>query len=242
MTHQIQTNSDPFRRANRISLVLVGISILVLPLVWAMLPDGQWPIHWDLQGNVNGYGGRGMAVAALSIMALTMLSLHALFWWLPRLEGLRDSLRQSTRAYAAVWIATMGFLLVMHVATVWLMWHLASRSGATMPLDLTDNFLRWVCVAVGGLFAVIGNLFGKIRHNAVFGIRTPFTLTSRRAWERTHRVGGPLFVVTGVLMIVVALVKPTAAIVTITVLPLVLVLGLTVYSYRIWKTDPDRMG
>ena len=43
---------------------------------------------------------------------------------------------------------------------------------------------------------------GQIRSNFMMGIRTPWTLSSDLAWEKTHRLGGWLFMVAGALMIV----------------------------------------
>mgnify|MGYP000052596555 CR=1 FL=1 len=50
-------------------------------------------------------------------------------------------------------------------------------------------------------FAVVGGLMGKIRPNWFVGIRTPWTLTSKVAWVRTHRLGGWLFVAQGLLFV-----------------------------------------
>lgn len=49
--------------------------------------------------------------------------------------------------------------------------------------------------AIRLLVAGLGNLMGKVRPNFFVGIRTPWTLTSKRAWLKTHRVGG--WVMTG---------------------------------------------
>ena len=42
------------------------------------------------------------------------------------------------------------------------------------------------------------------------GIRTPWTLTSDLSWDRTHRVGGRLFVLEGIVFILLGLVRPAA--------------------------------
>ena len=73
-----------------------------------------------------------------------------------------------------------------------------------------------------------------------FGIRTPWTLTSESSWEKTHRLGGWGFVLTGVVSIVAALLTPDIAIWIFTGVMMVMVLFLCVYSYVIWKNDPDK--
>jgi len=89
---------------------------------------------------------------------------------------------------------------------------------------------------------VIGNVLGKVRSNFMFGIRTPWTLTSYRSWNRTHRLGGRLMVALGLVVIGATALglrgEPLFAIVgggggT-------LVVGVVVYSYLAWRADPDR--
>ena len=92
------------------------------------------------------------------------------------------------------------------------------------------------------MFIVIGNYLPKVRPNYMVGIRTPWTLTSDLSWDRTHRIGGRLFVLEGVVFIILGLVRPASGtligvLVGGIVLMLVVLFG---YSYRVWKTDPAR--
>jgi uncharacterized membrane protein len=59
--------------------------------------------------------------------------------------------------------------------------------------------------AVGLLLIVLGNYMGKLRKNFFVGIRTPWTLASDDVWERTHRMGGRVFVLAGLASVVAAL-------------------------------------
>ena len=59
-----------------------------------------------------------------------------------------------------------------------------------------------LAAGLGLLFAVLGNLMGKLTKNFFVGIRTPWTLASDEVWLRTHRFGGKVFVVTGLGLIV----------------------------------------
>jgi uncharacterized membrane protein len=91
---------------------------------------------------------------------------------------------------------------------------------------------------VGVFIAAIGFLIPRAHPNWFVGIRTPWTLTSDLSWERTHRIGGPLFIVLGILMIAAGLIAPAQAIVVLVVAAIAIVAFLFFYSYRVWKTDP----
>ena len=95
--------------------------------------------------------------------------------------------------------------------------------------------------AVGLLFIVLGAVMGRLRPNWFAGIRTPWTLSSTRSWERTHRVGGWVFIGIGALTMGLAPVGGELAIVAMMVAMLVGVVGLVVYSYVVWRDDPDKV-
>jgi len=54
---------------------------------------------------------------------------------------------------------------------------------------------------IGLLFIVLGNYLGKIKMNWFMGIRTPWTMSSENVWNKTHRFGGKMFILAGLLMI-----------------------------------------
>ncbi len=105
-------------------------------------------------------------------------------------------------------------------------------------LDITTIAI----VGTGLLFIVMGNYLPKVRPNYMVGIRTPWTLTSDLAWDRTHRVGGRLVMLEGIAFILVGLVHPPrpAFIATLIGAIVLLLVFVFAYSYRVWKTDPAK--
>jgi uncharacterized membrane protein len=57
---------------------------------------------------------------------------------------------------------------------------------------------------IGALFAMLGNYFQTVRPNYFIGIRTPWTLENEQVWKNTHRLGGRLWIVGGVLIAILA--------------------------------------
>ncbi len=118
---------------------------------------------------------------------------------------------------------------VLHVAT------LASASG------LQVNMNKVAQPALGIAFVVIGNYLGKMRSNFTCGIRTPWTLSSELSWNKTHRLGGRLFFVFGLVMLVLPFTPiPMHAGWGIFVCGALLSAIIpAVYSYFIWKQDKN---
>lgn len=192
--------------------------------LWAApsMPD-RVPLHWNLSGEVDRYGG---PLEALLLLPAITLGTSLLLWLLPALDPRKEHLRRSARAYNAVWIAALLFLLVLHATTV---------LGASTTLDLP--VLSIVPAAVGALFVVIGNYLPKTSSNWFLGIRTPWTLTSERAWQRTHRLGGFLFVLLGAVLIGASLLDDPATPLIAGAGAMVIAVVSIVYSYLVWRRE-----
>lgn len=69
-----------------------------------------------------------------------------------------------------------------------------------LGIKISPNVI--VPIGIGILFFYIGILCENAKRNWFIGIRTPWTLSSERVWERTHKIGGKLFKIAGVIAFV----------------------------------------
>jgi len=211
-------------------LLVSGAVILVLfaisAYVWTRIPASESVCtHWNAAGECDDYGGRFVGILLLPIITMGMAGLLAL---IPRIEPRAANLSQSGRAYAAVWGAMLLFFVALHIITMLEVLGHGAGIGTTMP------------ILVGLLFVLIGGSLGHIRSNYFFGIRTPWTLSSELSWDKTHRLGGKLFVILGLILMVSPLVVTGEVwIYGLMGGTLVSVVVLAAYSYVIWRGDPD---
>jgi uncharacterized membrane protein len=96
--------------------------------------------------------------------------------------------------------AAFGILLI-GVAAMFLV---AEAAIAMRALDPSFDAIRWLFVAVGILFVLIGAVMGRIAPNPIVGIRTPWTMADERVWRRTHHFTGRLLALGGVALAAVA--------------------------------------
>ncbi len=212
----------------RASIAIVGVMLLVSAWAWIQLPpDARIPIHWGANGEVNGWADKTVGLLLLPAIAA---GIAIMFASIPRIEPRRQNLERSATAYRAIWIGVMLLLLGLQVLAV----------GAAMGAQF--DMTKLVFVGTGALFVVIGNYLPKVRPNYLVGIRTPWTLTSDVSWTRTHRIGGRLFVIEGIVMILLGLVGVTGvALVGALIGGIVVLLVVTfAYSYQVWKADPEK--
>jgi uncharacterized membrane protein len=207
-------------------LLIIGGLLVWAGLLWANSSDLQLiPVKWDAQGQVTGYSGR---FQALVMVPLVTVATYLLLRFAPLVDPLRGNYRQFGDAYAIIRLTIVASLGAMG-AVIFL-----ASSG--LPVDTVAA----TKAVLGVLFTVIGTLMGKIRPNWFVGIRTPWTLTSKTSWIRTHRFGGFVFVAIGLAFLASIPFRSTFAITLIVAFAVAASLGLVVYSFLVWRTDPDR--
>jgi uncharacterized membrane protein len=82
-------------------------------------------------------------------------------------------------------------------------------------------------------------MFGKLRSNHIIGIRSPWTLSSDRVWDQTHRFAGRSFVLGGALLIAGAAIpgwEPWQGIL-ITAVMVAVIGGSYLKSYWLWREE-----
>ena len=174
--------------------VLALAPLVLVAVCYSRLPD-QVPMHWGIDGAVDRYGSKNelWAMGALGpVLAL-------LFQFLPRLDPKRRSYEKFRKYYEATAVVIVAFLAVM------------------MGIVLVEVFRpgtvsvgRVVSALVGLLLLFLGNLMGKVKTNFFLGIRTPWTISDPDVWNRTQRLGGALFFLSGLATIASALLLPEA--------------------------------
>lgn len=172
-----------------VTALFVLIAIAVGVWLYPHLPE-RVPIHWDLAGNANGWGSPFWAVA---VWPLLIAGIGGLTVVLPAISPRKFEITPFASTYQFLMLVLQAFLLVVGIS--------AMLAGAGYPVPIP--FIA--TLAVGVLLMVIGNYMGKLRKNFFIGVRTPWTLASDAVWERTHRMGGWVFMAAGVAWIVVAL-------------------------------------
>jgi uncharacterized membrane protein len=204
-------------------LAMLGLSLWAWPLIAA---DARLPVHFNLEGVADRFGSKEEALLALPLVAG---ALTLVFLVLPYLDPRRKNLERSAKLWNA---AAIGVTLVVAALHVFLV---LTALGHDLAVG---NF---VLPGIAGLFMLLGNYLGKSRSNWFAGVRTPWTMSSEYAWEKTHRWAGRLFVLTGVLTLA-AWLFTTQQVAVYVMIAAIAATSLTsiVLSYIFWRNDPDR--
>ncbi len=212
------------RRTEVPQWILIAAMLLIATIVWPSAPD-RIPVHWNAYGAADRFGGK---FEGLLLMPLLSIGIYLLLLLLPRIDPRRANYAQFAGAYNVLRIAILTFLAAVYFLIILLIeGHKVDVSSAVSAL-------------VGGLLIVIGSQLGKVRPNWFVGIRTPWTLSSKLAWNKTHRLGGWLFMLAGIVMIAsIAAPAPWSLALSMGTIFTVAAFML-VYSYFVWRSDPDK--
>jgi uncharacterized membrane protein len=176
-----------------LTLAAVLLPTLYLAYVWPQLP-AQVPTHFEADGRPNGYTDRS------NMWLLTLglpLGMALFFSFLPRLDPKRRLDGDSVN-FQKLRLAVVGLLGVLACYSLY---------AAVRPTSTSGPGLM---VIVGLFFALLGNYLTTVQPNYFVGIRTPWTLESPVVWARTHRMGGIVCCVSGLLIVGLAFIVPDA--------------------------------
>ena len=197
-----------------ITSVITLIPVVIGLILWNKLPD-QVPVHWDINGAVDGYATRTQAVFAMPFVLVA-------FHWICVLGTLLDPKKQNIndKMFTLVlWIIPVISLLCNSLVYATALGHKVSVE-IVMPLFM------------GALFVIIGNYLPKCKQSYTKGIKLPWTLDDEENWNKTHRLAGFLWVVGGVVIMASAI---TGVFWIFFVLLVPMVAVPVVYSYLLYK-------
>jgi uncharacterized membrane protein len=177
-------------RAYFLIAALIVLATFVATLVaYPQLPNFV-PTHWNVHNQVNGYSPKW---ALFLLGPGMMLAIAVLFYFLPWLSPKQFEVDTFRATYLQVMVIIIAMLAYFHGVILW--------TGVGHAMDVGRAIIGGTCL----LFALLGNLLGKVRRNFYIGVRTPWALANERVWNATHRFAAKTFVASGMIGLIVTL-------------------------------------
>ena len=210
-------------KKNKWRILLSSLTIL-LPMVFGVAMWEKLPrliaIHWGFDGNEDAFAG---PLAAVLFMPLVLLAVHLLCIFITVRENGKSGGEQNEKMMRLVfWI--IPFISLYASAVIY---------GTAFGLKISISFLT--CLLLGVMFVVIGNYLPKCRRNRTVGIKVKWALANDENWNATHRFGGKVWVVCGILVLLCAFLPEECFMVVGAILLVGAALLPTLYSYLFYK-------
>ena len=159
-------------------MVAIFIASLAISIYFYPFMPEKMASHWNAEGKVNGYMPKNVA---LFLIPLVILFLSLLFIAIPKVDPMKSNIKSFKKYYDGFVILFLIFMLSLHIQII--LWN----TGLKIPFNLFIPL--WVAI----LFFYVGILLENAQQNWFIGIRTPWTLSNEKVWNKTHRLGGKLF-------------------------------------------------
>lgn len=160
-----------------IPLFIVVLSFIVAIYIFPQMPN-ILASHWGSDGQVNGYMSKFWG---LFFMPLLSAFLYILFLFLPKLDPYKKNFSEFQNHYDNFMIVIFAFFFYIYLLTIF--WNLNYRF----------NMVQFLSPAFSILFYFTGVLISKTKRNWFVGIRTPWTMSNPKVWQKTHAIGAKLF-------------------------------------------------
>lgn len=170
-----------------IGFLMVAAAFAAPAWLYPSLPD-RIPTHWNIEGKVDGYGGKW----TLFLFPALMVGMLVLFYFLPALSPKHFEVDTFRPTYLYIMDITLGLFGYMQGVLLYTVYQNV-HAGAT--IDPGREFIAGMFL----FFAFMGNQMGKVRRNFYIGVRVPWTLASDRVWNDTHRLAAWVMFAAGVI-------------------------------------------
>ena len=212
----------------RLELVMFGLALLsfMVSLYFYPLMPEEIAIHWNVQGQADGYTSK---FPGLFILPSLLVGIILLFIAIPKIDPLKENIEKFRRYYDGFVTLFSAFMVFIHLYVIF--WNIGIRVSPNIILPLGFGLLFFYC----------GVLCENAKRNWFIGIRTPWTLSSEKVWERTHKLGGKLFKACGLISIA-GLLLPSHAAYFILIPVLSTVSFLIVFSYFEYQKEMKQLG
>jgi uncharacterized membrane protein len=205
-------------KKNKVTLIVTSL-VMLIPIfvgliLWQELPE-QVPYHWNIQGEVDGWAGKSMAVF---FMPLFMLAMH----WICVLATTADP--KNTDYHPKTISLVLWICPVLNLVLNTMVY----AAALNYPVDIEII----MPLLLGIAFILIGNLLPKCRQSYTMGIKLPWTLDNEENWNKTHRLAGKLWVMGGIVIMASALIGSFWILIGVITLMVAIP---TVYSYCLYR-------
>lgn len=179
--------------------LLMLLSVVITAIMLQFMPD-TIPTHYNAAGEVDRLGSKYESIlfpAATALMGLFFLFMSKV------VSGYGNA---KDRKIGSAALSICGTLTVVYFTAMGIYFmgkNIAYGNTGTASVPGIDIVrINSTCtILIGTLLIILGNYMPKARVNALYGLRTKWSMANERVWQKSQRFGGFSSVVCGVGLI-----------------------------------------
>jgi len=165
-------------------ITIVLLPFIYLAYIWNELPE-KVPMHWNIKGEIDRFGEKS---ELLLIPILLPLLTYIIFLIVPKIDP-KNKISKMGNKYQHIKILLTTFMSILALFII----YTAKNQSFANP--------NYIVLIIGVLYIILGNYFKTIKANYFIGIRTPWTLENETVWKETHKLGGKMWFVGGIIVV-----------------------------------------
>lgn len=211
----------------KIAWVIMTVPAVYLFFAWKNLPQ-KIAIHFDINGNADGYGSKNELLTGIGIITLVSVLVYLLLTYSYKLDRKKQAIENKDR------LQRLAFTILVFMVVV---------SCTIIHASITEGIrfnIRFLMGIMGFLWAVVGNYMYNIKPNYFAGFRISWTLNNEDNWRKTHHVGGKVWFAGGLLLAISSIFLPINILIACFIaVIIVMILVPFIYSYKLHKKHPS---
>lgn len=211
-----------------ILMALIFLSVIIGTVIAYFYMPEEIPTHWNAKGEIDEYTNKTSALWILAIGAIAGPAIYYLMNVFRKVDPKAKNYEKFNKTYNIIKYLITFTMIAFHILFV----YVAFNEKVDMVLI--------ICLMMAILFIVMGNYMPRIKQNFFMGLKTPWTLSSEKSWRKTHQLGGILFIIAGIILVIFVFIDSTIALIALTIYITIAVIIMFVYSYLVYKNDPDK--
>lgn len=199
------------------------LPFVYLAYIWPSLPQSV-PMHWNASGEIDRWGDKS---ETLMIPILMTGLVYVLFLILPKIDpkGKLESMGNKLNSFRMI------LTCFMSVLSLYILYSIKTHNADP----------KMLFPLLGLLFAFLGNYMKTMKPNYFIGFRTPWTLENEEVWKKTHKMGGMLWFLGGLLMTFTFLLDGKTQLYTFMAILVVITIIPVVYSYLEFQKQKNKI-
>lgn len=169
-----------------IALVNAGVTAIYV----ALSPNDIIPMHYGVNGMADSYSPKWAVMFLPGILVL-----FGIGYLIYRIFQEKSSAGNKNKKYAE---KIVGAVYLLFFVLFWIL-QIVCLNGVENIGNPEANIPVFICVVLGSVMVYISNFLPKLEQNSTLGIKTNATLKSEKVWKKTHKLGGYLGVLGGIV-------------------------------------------
>lgn len=211
-----------------IFLCLLPIGYLLI--IWNNIPE-QVVMRFNYKGEPTVYQDKLSLLGIMIFMTFINIGVYLLVSNIHKIDPKRAKAGQS-EAFYKIAAGTVVFMSILSIIIIF---------SSTNPSNMI--WQKAMVPLMGALFTFLGNIMYNVKPNYFVGIRIPWTMNDEDNWKKTHRIGGRLWFIGGIFIILAGLALPIywANIAMQVILAIIVIIPIA-YSFMLFKNNKAKQG